>query len=113
MVISICHFGGPKFFASLKPVHCLNATLQTAVVTKVIDANVFSFTSDGNIINTKMANLLPNVYREEFVKFEHNKHPIFWLNDPILIIKCMRHNILTARCLCYKLPGKSEDLYAN
>ena len=112
MVISICHFGGPNFFASLKPVHRLNAILQTAVVTDVIDAKVFSFTSDGNMINTKMANLLPNVYHEEFVKCEHNNHPIFWLNDPILI-KWMRHNILTAGCLCYKLPGKSEDLYAN
>ena len=119
VVLAISDFGGPQFVAALKPVYRLTAEFQADVIKNVIEeieqsgGQVVLCTFDDNAINSKMLQLLTTMSNDDYVKSFHNDHPMFWMNDPIHLIKCLRNNFLTAGTLIFSSPGCVESKNAK
>jgi len=124
VVMANCDYGGPKFVVSLKPVYRLTSTFQSQVVMEAVEkiesagGKVFCCTFDGNAVNTKMAQEITKMAQEISGGEEpwvsvFNNHPIFWINDPVHILKCLRNNFLNAVKLVYRDPLTLETKTAN
>jgi len=117
VILANCDYGGPKFVAAMKPVNRLNASFQRDVVLDVIrkleeaGSTVFCCTFDGNSLNTRMVQMMPDLSSPTTSTF--NGHPIFWLNDPVHLLKCVRNNFLNAKKLQFVPPGDISPLVAK
>jgi len=113
VIYANCDFAGPKFVAALKPVYRLTAEFQLAAVESVIrrvnacGGTVTSCTFDGNSVNTRMVSMVPGI-DDGMSKTSHFGAPIFWLNDPVHLIKCIRNNFLQAKILEFVSPSETR-----
>ena len=106
-----CLHGGPSLMISITPVHNSNAVYQFAIVkdnaaiVEKCGGQIVGSITDNHKVNQNYCKLFEKKSDHEAVHPLDDSRSWFLLFDPVHILKCIRNNWITEKCLKLSLDG--------